>query len=193
MKTLSLWAIALLPQADVNERTAAATLKTFAAAQVDFRSNDRDGNLVNDYWAADVSGFYRIDTGVPLKLIERSAAMADAKPCVPIDKGGPLPGAAKEHACTLIALDKPSPKAGYWFAAVEKYEDEKGASPKYNDGNGRNLSRFGFCAWPAEFGITGRLTFVISQENTVWKKDTGGKPVEVVPAEPARSGWTKLD
>ena len=38
-----------------NERGASATLKTFAMAQADFRSNDRDGNGVNDFWTGDVS------------------------------------------------------------------------------------------------------------------------------------------
>lgn len=187
MRSLLLCGLALLPQADANERAAAATLKTIATAQVDFRSNDRDGNLVNDFWAADVSGLYRIDTGVPLKLIERSVATADGRPCVPTDKEG------KAHAVKLIGLDKASPKAGYWFAAVEKHEDEKGAATRYDAGNGRNPARFGFCAWPAEHGITGRLSFIINEQYVVWKMNTGGKPVDLFPADPARSGWTKQD
>ncbi len=170
-----------------NERNASSTLKTFATAQADFRANDRDANRINDFWAADVSGLYRIDTGIPIRLIERAAAGADAKPCVPLEQEGKLTGAK------LIGLEKPSPKAGYWFAAVEKYEDDKGVPVKYDEGNGRNPSRFGMCAYPAEHAKTGRLTFIIDEANTVWKKDTAGKAVDVFPADPARSGWTKLD
>jgi len=193
MKTLWAAVLALLSQEPENERAAWVALKPMSTAQADFRANDRDGNKVPDFWVADVSGLYRIDTGVPLKLIERSAATADAKPCVPLDKEGKFPGAAGEHASKLIGLEKPSPKAGYWFAAVENYEDGKGAPARYDAGNGRNPSRFGICAYPAEHGKTGRLSFIINEMNTVWKKDTGGKPVDVFPADPGRSGWTRLD
>lgn len=180
-------------QTAANERNASATLKTFAAAEADFRSNDRDNNRINDFWVADVSGLFRVDAGGAIKLIEQSAAGADARPCVPLDQAGPLPGAAKEHAAKLVALGKPSPKAGYWFVAVEKYEDEKGATAKYNDGSGRNNSRFGCCAYPAEYGKSGRMTFMLCEENVVWMKDTAGKPVEVFPDAPDRAGWRKLD
>jgi hypothetical protein len=169
-----------------NERHAATILKTFAAAQADFRSNDRDENRLNDFWVADVSGLYRVDTGIPIRLIERAAAAADAKPCVPLDQEGKVGGTK------IMALEKPSPKAGYWFAVVEKYE-EKGIPVKYNEGNGRNPSRFAMCAYPAEHEKSGRLTFLIDEGNTVWKKDTGGKPVTVFPEDPRQAGWTKSD
>src|SRR5438552_3594699 len=107
-----------------NERNASATLKSLASAEADFRANDRDVNHVNDFWVADVGGLYRVDAGQgALRLIELSAATADAKPCVPLDKAGALPRAAKEHASKLAVAGKPSPKAGYWFAVVEKYQD----------------------------------------------------------------------
>lgn len=180
-------------QTAANERNGAVTLKTFAAAQADFRSNDRDNNRVNDFWVADVSGLYRIVAGGSIRLIEQAAAEADARPCVPLDKAGPLPGAAQEHATKLVAIGKSAAKAGYWFVAVEKYEDEKGAAVKYNDGNGRNPSMFGVCSYPAEYGKTGKLTFILNEENTIWKKDTGGKPPDVFPADPRKAGWSRLD
>lgn len=39
-----------------SERTGLASLKTIAAAEEDFRTNDRDGNGIADYWTADVAG-----------------------------------------------------------------------------------------------------------------------------------------
>jgi hypothetical protein len=176
-----------------NERNASSTLKSLATAEADFRANDRDVNHVNDFWVADVSGLYRVDTGQgPLRLIELSAATADAKPCVPLDNAGTLPRAAKEHASKLAAAGKPSTKTGYWFAVIEKYQDEKGAAVKYDDGNGRNPSAFGLCSFPAEYGKTGKMTFILNEDNVVWKKDTGGKPPEVFPADPEKAGWTRI-
>lgn len=176
-----------------NERNASATLKTLAAAEADFRANDRDQNHENDFWVADVSGLFRVDAGDgPLRLIELAAATADARPCLPLDKGGTLPRAAKPHASRLSVAGKPSPKAGYWLTAVEKYLDERGAAVKYDGGNGRNPSAFGFCAYPAEYGKTGRMTFLLNEENVLWKKDTVGKPPDVFPADPEKSGWTRI-
>ncbi len=40
------------------EKRAYAALKTITSAEADMRSNDRDGNLVNDFWTADVYALY---------------------------------------------------------------------------------------------------------------------------------------
>ncbi len=175
-----------------NERNASSTLTTLASAEADFRANDRDANNLIDFWVADVSALYRIVADEAIKLIEVSVAHADAKPCVPLEKEGKAPGAGKDSS-KLIALGKPSTKAGYWFAAVENFQDTTGATVKYDPGNGRNNSKFGFCTYPAEHGKTGKFTFILNEKNTVWKKDTGGQPVSVYPADPAKDGWSKLD
>ncbi len=36
-------------------------MKTLSAAAEDFRGNDRDGNRIQDFWTADVSGLYGIE------------------------------------------------------------------------------------------------------------------------------------
>jgi hypothetical protein len=171
-----------------NERNASASLKTLASAQADFRANDRDNNRMNDFWAGDVSGLYRVDpSDGGIRLIEISVALADARPCVPLDKQGTF-GAMK-----IIALGKTAPKAGYWFASVPKFQNDDGATEKYDDGFGRCAARFAHCAYPAAYGEAGKHTFLITEENTIWKKDTGGKPVDLVPADLRAQGWTRLD
>ncbi|HEX7896251.1 MAG TPA: DUF2950 family protein [Planctomycetota bacterium] len=176
-------------QAASNERNAAATLKTFASASADFRANDRDGNRINDFWVGDVSGLYRIDPGDgAIKLIEISAAAADAKPCVPLDKAGAL-GSTK-----LVAVPGgAATKAGYRYAAVPKYQPDEGPGKPYDEGGGRCPAKFAFCAWPAEHGPGGTATFLITEENIIWKRNTGGQAVTVVPRDPASQGWTRLD
>jgi len=77
-----------------NERTAVSCMKELATAQADFHSNDRDGNLVNDFWTADVYSLRALvpitagDIRVPakpdpqwmMKLIDEDLANADAAP-----------------------------------------------------------------------------------------------------------------
>ena len=172
-----------------NERNASASLKTLATASADFRANDRDNNRLQDFWVGDVSGLYRVDPGDgAVKLIEISIASADARPCVPLEKAGAF-GKSK-----LVALPAPgSAQAGYRYAAVPKFQNDAGAEEAYHAGDGRCHAMFGFCAWPADYGTTGKLSFLITENNTVWRKDTGGKPVEVTPADPRAAGWAKLD
>ncbi|HLG41747.1 MAG TPA: DUF2950 family protein [Planctomycetota bacterium] len=181
-------AAALVPK---NERNASATLKQWASIQVTIRTSDSDQNGAADYWVADVSGAYRITAGgQQIRMCEVSMAMADAAPL----PAGVTKFARDEDKVDLGAslCDKPTPKAGYYFKAIPKYRD--GADERaYDPGNGRNPDRFALCAFPAEHGRTGRLTFMMSEEYTMWKKDTGGKAVDVWPADPAKDGWTKME
>ncbi len=152
-----------------NERNASATLKTLAAAEADFRANDRDGNGENDFWTGDVRGLYFLKAqGNPIQLIEISVALADASPLEP---------------------NPASPKAGYSFAAIRK--DEEGRP--YNLGNGRHPARFAFCAYPAKYPASGKLTFIISEENIILAMDTRGQPVAAWPADPIVEGWRPRD
>jgi len=178
-------------QSMANERNASVTLKSMATAQADFRANDRDWNNANDFWAADVSGLYRIlAQGDAIKLIEISVALADARPAIPLDETGALPSDAKTK---LQVVGKTAMKAGYRYAAIEKYQENDGTFVKYDEGKGRNTSRFGICAFPVEYGPQGKSTFVITESNTVFRKDTGGKRVEQWPLDPAKDGWQKID
>lgn len=178
-------------QSMTNERYASAMLKTLATAEADFRSNDRDGNRVNDFWVADVSGLYRIlANGDAIKLIEMAVAVADARPAVPVDATDALPSDAKTK---LQLVGTAAAKAGYHFAAIEKVQEADGKFVKYDEGKGRNTSRFGFCAYPAEYGPKGKMTFAITENNISYKKDTGGKRVEQWPLDPAKDGWQRVD
>jgi hypothetical protein len=132
-----------------NERSAIACLRMLARAEADFRANDRDENGVNDFWTGDVAGLYRN------RLIDRSIAEADARPIV----------ALTPH---------PIPKDGYYFMALQ-FDDSVDRPEEYQQvtdpksGKVHNLSIFGFVAFPAEYGVTGRPTFIINEGNSTFK------------------------
>jgi prepilin-type N-terminal cleavage/methylation domain-containing protein len=159
-----------------NERNASASLKTLATAEADFRSNDRDGNHVNDFWTADVEGLYTIypnggTVNSIIKLIELSVAGADASTIAPA-AGNVTDGAIAGTA----ALTNPQPKAGYWYQAL-KNDDSSGAVVLYDtatvNGGGvyYNSSGFGFTAWPDSYS-SGRTVFIINEGNTMFKRAT---------------------
>jgi len=181
-----------------NEREAAAMLARIVRAQMDFRSNDRDGNLVNDYWTGDVHALYAL-TPIPageitpqekpdpswlIKLIAEDEADADAAPLRIRGLGRKPP-------------DKPKPRAGYFLRAMESDGRDL---PYANDTDGKSFygavhhrSQFGICAHPAEHGKTGTMTFIVGEDYVVLKKDTKGEAVLRFPAKPAEEGWKKAE
>ena len=154
-----------------NERAALGNLKKTMMAEFVFRAGDKDKNRINDYWTADVAGLYRNDA-----LTERSVAEADAAPVNSI-------------------VSKPKPHSGYFFRALEKDQDGHpyGKDTDRSGNKWHNTSRFGFCAYPSEYGKTGKRTFIGSEANTMYAKDTGGKRVLQWPANPIKEGWKRLD
>lgn len=173
-----------------NERNASGTLKTFATAQADFRSNDRDNNRVNDFWTGDIAGLYAIEAGgATIKLIEVSAALADEEPLEA--------GKVKCYPKAIATYGVPSAKAGYKFRTLR---EDLSCGVKYaqdTDDSGekvRNTSRFGACAFPEEYGVGGTKTFIINEGNTLFWKDTGGEPVLDWPTdEDLAAEWQVMD
>lgn len=162
-------------------RHAAGSLKTLASAQADFRGNDRDDNKIQDFWTGDVAGLYTLKPAGStemIKLIELSVAAADAEP---LNEGAELAGLAERE-----------PKAGYLFR-VMTHDASGGAPEAYHAGSNRNVSKFGFCAYPAEYGTGGTMTLILNEGNTVFQKDTGGEPVLEWPSDADLRGWSKLD
>jgi hypothetical protein len=165
-----------------NRRNASASLKTICAAEADFRSNDRDGNKVNDYWVGDVSGLYRIigSDGQGIRLIERSIAIADE---------APRPG---RGGTSYETLEPFQPKATYIFKALTYYEDKPGHRVPYDTGSGRNPDKFGLISFPSRDGDT-MQAFIVDDGYTLFKKILNGKVVDTFPFDPAADGWSKLD
>jgi len=146
-----------------NERAAFKAMQLLVTAEADFRANDRDGNKVNDFWTGDVAGLHFLSPGgLPLELIPKSLAEADAAPLVPRGSG-------------------PVPYKGYYFRALaadgsetppEVYRQETDKT----SGKVHHPSKFGFVAYPAEPGVTGTLVLVVNENITVFPKHIDGPP-----------------
>jgi len=202
-----------------NERNASTSLKTLASAEADFRSNDRDGNHVNDFWTANVAGLYTLTNGaVPgatpndstdpaIKLIELSVASADADSVTP---------AAGGENIALTNFGTPSAKAGYWYTALvtdnnvsglaeSTYRQDTGGAPTM--GSVHNYWKFGFLAFP-DSQSSGKYVYVIDENNTIFRSATSGavkpsmanppgSPVAPYDSYPnsaeLKSYWSKMD
>jgi hypothetical protein len=153
-----------------SERTPSTTLKTITSAQADFRANDRDGDGRNQFWRADIAGLYAHAPGggPAIRLIELSTAAADDRPMLSIDP----------HA-------RRAPKEGYWYRAL-RHADEKTIDADH---------RFAAECHPADYPTSGRWTFIVDENNTLFRADLGhGKGLEVFPSlDELMRTWAKLD
>jgi prepilin-type N-terminal cleavage/methylation domain-containing protein len=167
-----------------NERNASTSLRTLTSAEADFRANDRDWNHVNDFWTADVKGLYTMTsaaipgaqggpTDPPIKLIELSLAGADVDGAMPVAGGENMP---------LSNFTVPSPKAGYWYAALVTdlsappgieitYRQDTGGTPRM--GSCHNSTRFGFFAFPDSMSAS-KYVYIVNENNTVYRSAATG-------------------
>jgi hypothetical protein len=76
------------------------------------------------------------------------------------------------------ATSSENPRAGYYFVEIEP------------EGEMRMGLCMDLCAVPARYPKTGRNTFIIDVTGTVYRKDTGGKPVTVWPD--VSDGWLPI-
>ncbi|MBI2898871.1 MAG: DUF2950 family protein [Planctomycetes bacterium] len=184
-----------------NERSAAGSLKTICTAEADLRSNDRDNNRVQDFWTGDIAGLYCIDNSAysdnptPNKLIEVATALADYAPW----NDGLHVNDRNYYSNPVTSFGKRAPKTGYWFQMMKQYTtwDNKREDYRTHTGGAKeaayHTSRFGVCAFPADYPKSGRKTFIVSEGNTMFWKDTDGKPVEVWPSdEELRREWKEV-
>jgi hypothetical protein len=91
---------------------------------------------------------------------------------------------------------KPAPYHGYLFRILtgQGTSAEKGASNYLS--NGRMTNGFALVAWPASFGASGIMTFIVNRDGIVFQKDLGPKTAALAAAmrlfNPDLS-WARVD
>ena len=91
---------------------------------------------------------------------------------------GPLVAQARgegyHHKTGLLAEDQ-TPYHGYYFRILTK-QGKHAPIGKYDYViNGHMIGGFALIAWPAEWGNTGVMTFIVNQQGKVYQKDLGPK------------------
>jgi hypothetical protein len=175
-----------------NEQSAGRTMVNLVTMEIFWRESDSEGNGQKDFWTGDVSGLYRAldGRGNPVKCLDLATAKADKAPLAAAKGGTPAMGAA-------VTAGVPVPKAGYLFQAMTR--DGGGAAyqkdgPDKDSNAWENPGDYAFCAFPAEYGKTGKATFIVSGKGIVYKKDIGGKPVPAWPGDnPEKDGWVPVN
>ena len=97
---------------------------------------------------------------------------------------------------TKIMTDKPSPYHGYYYKILTR-QGRHAPGGRYNYViNGHMVAGFALVAWPAEWGNSGVMTFIVSQLGRVYQKNLGPKTATLAPKissyDPDGS-WTQVE
>jgi hypothetical protein len=146
-----------------NELDTIQTLLAVVDAQREYALQDLDGNKVNDYARRFISTAGKKDG-----LYWEAKAGDKASPL------GPLVGQASAQGYGKTATDKTqSPYHGYHYRMLtEQGKDAPGGAYSYLVKD-KLIGGFAIVAYPAKYGVSGVMSFVVNHDGVVYEKDLG--------------------
>ena len=167
-----------------NENDAIEILQELVRAQREYASASRDGAPVGTYASFFVSGEGKHD-GLYWKTTENDSPS-------PI---GPVLAFANAEGYN-IKQGESAPFHGYFYRILTKQgASAKGGALDYLSGS--KLARgFAFLAYPAQYGNSGVMTFIVNKDGIVYQSDLGDKTKELASAMQAYNPdktWEKMD
>jgi hypothetical protein len=152
----------LLRRVGRNEMYAMEVCRALVDAQKEYSAEPRDGDSVKQYAARFVS-----DEGKQNGLYWKSDG---GKPESPI---GPLVTFASIEDYRKASIPQPRPFYGYYFRLLKRQGKNAPGGAKSYFVNGKMTRGFAFVAYPAEYGSSGVMTFIVNQDGTMYQKDLG--------------------
>jgi len=150
-----------------NERSAIQVLRAYVRAQREYASRDRNGDGVLQYAQKLASTAGKHDG---LYWPADAAKGEEASPF------GPL---IAQSAPFLAGHRKGEPYRGYRFRILAR---QGAAAPGGAYGyviNGRMIAGFAMVAYPADYGASGVMSFVVNQNGKVYEKDFGAGTTDI--------------
>ena len=170
-----------------NELSVIQVMLDYVNAQLEYASRDWDGDGVYEY-----AQKIKSDPGKKNGLYWPVAAGEKESPFGPF-----IARAEREGYFAETNADTPEPYNGYYYKLITKQgENAPGGAYDYIvDGN--MILGFGMLAYPAKYGVSGIMTFVVNQEGVVYESDLGEKTAEIinrsVKYNPEDHIWRKVD
>ena len=156
----------------MNELGAIRVCRAYVDAQREYASEDRNDDEVLCY-----AQRLRSTPG------KHDGLYWHAEPGEELSPFGPLIAQAKEAGYrreTKIMTEAQSPYRGYYFKILTK-QGRHAPGGKYNYViNGHMIAGFAFVVWPAQWGNTGVMTFIVNQRGKVHQKNLGPKTASLV-------------
>jgi hypothetical protein len=155
-----------------NELEVLGVMRAYVDAQREYASRDHDGDQVLEY-AQKISSSPDKTDGLywPPDL---TGEVSPFGPLVADAQAGGYFGKSR-------ATDSgPQPFHGYYFKILTR-QGKHAPGGKYNYIiNGNMIGGFALVAWPAEYGDSGVMTFIVNQQGRVYQRDLGKDTAKVV-------------
>ncbi len=117
---------------------------------------------------------------------------AEGGPQSPI---GPLVAAAVAEGYAKNPDGTPTPYRGYYYRILKRQGKNSPGGAKSYVVSGKMTEGFAFAAYPAEYGSSGVMTFIVNQDGVVYQKNLGAKTAVLAKAIEAYnpdSTWQRL-
>ena len=169
-----------------NELSTIQTMLAYVDAQGDYADFQRQRSGMPEYAQRILSS--------PGKMDGLYWPSAEGEPQSPL---GPLVAAARAVGYRKSAkAEEPSPYHGYFYKVLTAQgPNAPGGAIDYIV-NGRMIGGFGLVAWPARYGDSGVMTFMVNHDGAVYQKNLGPPTATLVPAisgfDPDPS-WQKVE
>jgi hypothetical protein len=156
----------------MNELGAIDVCHTYVDAQREYAGEDRLGDGVLAY-----AQFLKSSPGKHDGLFWPTNQTGDE-----LSPLGPLIAQARgegyQHTATMLN-EESAPYHGYYFEIMTR-QGKHAPGGKYSYLiNGRMIAGFALVAWPAKWGNTGVMTFIVNQQGKVYQKNLGPKTVKI--------------
>jgi hypothetical protein len=144
-----------------NELSTIQTCLAYVDAQREYAANDRDGDGLLEY-----AQKFSSTTGKKDGLYWKAKASEEESPLGDFFARATREGYRK-------ASNKPVPYHGYYFRVLKAQgKNAPGGAYDYII-NGNMIGGFGMVAYPANYGVSGVMTFVINHDGIVYEKNLG--------------------
>jgi len=154
----------------MNEIGAIRVCRAYVEAQHEYYSQDRNGDGVVEY-------AQKLRSGSGL----RDGLYWPANPGEPLSPLGPLIAKARvegyrhRNNTSIMTDGESSPYHGYYFKILTR-QGKHAPGGEYNYTiNGHMVAGFALVAWPAEWGNSGVMTFLVNQNGKVYQRNLGAK------------------
>jgi Protein of unknown function (DUF2950) len=154
-----------------NELNTIQVCLAYVKAQREYAAKDRNGDGVLQFAQHFLSNKDRKDG-----LYWKAASGEEMSPL------GPLVAHACEEGYHVKRTGKPRPYHGYYFKILNAQgDDAPGGEMSYVD-DGKMVRGFGLVAYPARYGVSGVMTFMVNQTGIVYEKNLGPETEEIAKA-----------
>ncbi len=154
-----------------DETGAINVCNAYVEAQREYAGQDRMGDGVLAY-----AQFLRSTPGTHDGLFWPTNSGAELSPLGPLVAQARVDG---YHRAAKMINDIQAPYHGYYFKILTRQGKHAPGGKHGYIINGRMIAGFALVAWPAEWGNTGVMTFLVNQQGVVYQKNLGPKTTTI--------------